>query len=220
MNEQSSEAPVMILSYEGRRFVPGCAANTIMNLRHLGADVVPIGILGDDEPGEANLGRQDDRHALVAARSRPSAEDEGVSVQLGSELLGLLGRRPAKRSGPGALHFVVAAFGPTEKLQRGGLNARRIERYVSAVREGGATPVVVLNKVDVAASDAQDPSAVCAPLADRLGVPAPPFARRAREGRRATDKRCSNARLLATGFRLRYPTYREGYAALLDEGGR
>ncbi|MHC4957761.1 MAG: bifunctional heptose 7-phosphate kinase/heptose 1-phosphate adenyltransferase [Planctomycetota bacterium] len=52
----SSEAPVMILRYEGRRFVPGCAANTIMNLRHLGADVVPIGILGDDEPGEALRG--------------------------------------------------------------------------------------------------------------------------------------------------------------------
>lgn len=30
-------------------------------------------------------------------------------------------------------------------------------------------------------------------------------------------KRCSNARLKATGYRLRYPTYREGYAALIAE---
>lgn len=47
----SSEAPVMILRYEGRRFVPGCAANTVFNLRALGAEVIPIGIVGDDEPG-------------------------------------------------------------------------------------------------------------------------------------------------------------------------
>ncbi|HVZ33086.1 MAG TPA: NAD-dependent epimerase/dehydratase family protein [Polyangiaceae bacterium] len=30
-------------------------------------------------------------------------------------------------------------------------------------------------------------------------------------------KRCNNARLRATGYRLRYPTYREGYAALIAE---
>jgi len=49
----SSEAPVMILRYEGRRFLPGCAANTVLNLRDLGAEVVPIGIVGDDEAGRA-----------------------------------------------------------------------------------------------------------------------------------------------------------------------
>lgn len=30
-----------------------------------------------------------------------------------------------------------------------------------------------------------------------------------------TNKRCSNARLRASGYRLRYPTYREGYGALI-----
>lgn len=49
----SREAPVMILRYQKRRYLPGCAANTVMNLRALGAEVVPIGIVGDDEPGEA-----------------------------------------------------------------------------------------------------------------------------------------------------------------------
>jgi len=47
----SREAPVMILRYEGRRYTPGCAANTIMNLRTLGATVVPLGVVGDDEAG-------------------------------------------------------------------------------------------------------------------------------------------------------------------------
>ena len=49
----SREAPVLILRYQRRRYVPGCAANTVMNLRALGADVVPIGIVGDDEAGQA-----------------------------------------------------------------------------------------------------------------------------------------------------------------------
>lgn len=34
--------------------------------------------------------------------------------------------------------------------------------------------------------------------------------------RRAGSKRCSNARLLATGYRFRFPSYREGYAAVLE----
>jgi nucleoside-diphosphate-sugar epimerase len=59
---------------------------------------------------------------------------------------------------------------------------------------------------------------VLAWLAERLDVPAPPAAEAPARGRSATNKRCSNARLLASGFRFRYPTYREGYEALL--GGR
>lgn len=51
----SREAPVMVLRYERRRFSPGCAANTVMNLRALGAEVLPIGIAGDDEAGAALL---------------------------------------------------------------------------------------------------------------------------------------------------------------------
>ncbi len=46
--------------------------------------------------------------------------------------------------------FVVCAFAETEKLLRRGLNPRRIERYVAAVTDGGATPVCLLNKSDLA----------------------------------------------------------------------
>lgn len=61
-------------------------------------------------------------------------------------------------------------------------------------------------------------------LAARLGVrlattdDTPASARAETRGARG-NKRCSNARLLATGFRFRYPTYREGYAALLSDRG-
>jgi nucleoside-diphosphate-sugar epimerase len=54
-------------------------------------------------------------------------------------------------------------------------------------------------------------------LAEQLGAPAPRVVTAA-EGAEAAmraSKRCRNAQLRATGFYFRYPTYREGYAALL-----
>ena len=36
-------------------------------------------------------------------------------------------------------------------------------------------------------------------------------------GRRGSSKRCSSRRLVESGFRFRYPTFREGYAPLVDE---
>jgi nucleoside-diphosphate-sugar epimerase len=62
-------------------------------------------------------------------------------------------------------------------------------------------------------------------LATRLGVPEPPLAASlplkpgAGTGdptlRMRASKRCRNARLRASGFQFRYPSYRDGYAALL-----
>lgn len=37
--------------------------------------------------------------------------------------------------------------------------------------------------------------------------------------RRRASKRCGNARLLESGYQFRYPTFREGYAQVLREGG-
>ena len=64
-------------------------------------------------------------------------------------------------------------------------------------------------------------------LAVQLGAPKPrcvlqhpvkPGAETRRDPatRLRASKRCSNARLRATGFRFRYPSYRDGYAALLN----
>jgi nucleoside-diphosphate-sugar epimerase len=54
-------------------------------------------------------------------------------------------------------------------------------------------------------------------LAHRLGVPEPPEQAGAGDGRRGrTSKRCRNARLRASGFAPRYPTFREGYGALIE----
>jgi nucleoside-diphosphate-sugar epimerase len=63
-------------------------------------------------------------------------------------------------------------------------------------------------------------------MASRLGVPAPAVSEDHAEiaaggapRRVRGSKRCSSARLAASGYALRFPTYREGYAALIEAGG-
>ncbi|MGC2323723.1 MAG: bifunctional heptose 7-phosphate kinase/heptose 1-phosphate adenyltransferase, partial [Terriglobales bacterium] len=49
----SREAPVLILKHRERMIVPGGGANAIYNLADLGVTVLPVGVVGDDEPGRA-----------------------------------------------------------------------------------------------------------------------------------------------------------------------
>jgi rfaE bifunctional protein kinase chain/domain len=49
----SREAPVIILRHEGERDVPGGGANALANLVALDVDAIPVGAVGDDEPGRA-----------------------------------------------------------------------------------------------------------------------------------------------------------------------
>lgn len=54
-------------------------------------------------------------------------------------------------------------------------------------------------------------------LSKRLGRPLPEVSPTDDSPRRRTNKRCNNARLLVSGYEFRYPTFREGFAGLLDE---
>src|SRR5581483_6079271 len=47
----SREAPVLILKHRERTVLPGGGANAIYNLAELGVNVLPVGVVGDDEPG-------------------------------------------------------------------------------------------------------------------------------------------------------------------------
>jgi rfaE bifunctional protein kinase chain/domain len=51
----SREAPVLILKHRERTVVPGGGANAVMNLAALGVEVLPVGVVGDDEPGQLLL---------------------------------------------------------------------------------------------------------------------------------------------------------------------
>ena len=47
----SREAPVLILKHRERSVAPGGGANAIQNLADLGVNVLPVGVVGDDEAG-------------------------------------------------------------------------------------------------------------------------------------------------------------------------
>ncbi|HSR68364.1 MAG TPA: PfkB family carbohydrate kinase [Acidobacteriota bacterium] len=51
----SREAPVLILRYANSDFRPGGAANTVANVHALGAQVRPLGFIGEDESGRMLL---------------------------------------------------------------------------------------------------------------------------------------------------------------------
>jgi rfaE bifunctional protein kinase chain/domain len=51
----SREAPVLILKHRERQVLPGGGANAIFNLADLGVNVLPVGIVGDDEQGRMLL---------------------------------------------------------------------------------------------------------------------------------------------------------------------
>lgn len=79
----------------------------------------------------------------------------------------------------------------------------------------GVPPDPVVVGVD---DEPSDDAATLRWLAQRLGVPPPAVTDAPGEARvRSGNKRCRNARLHATGYTLSYPTFREGYGALITE---
>ena len=51
----SREAPVLILRHRQRTLVPGGGANAVNNLAELGVNALPVGVVGNDEPGRLLL---------------------------------------------------------------------------------------------------------------------------------------------------------------------
>jgi rfaE bifunctional protein kinase chain/domain len=51
----SREAPVLILKHRDRKVVPGGGANAVYNLADMGVNVLPVGIVGEDEAGKLLL---------------------------------------------------------------------------------------------------------------------------------------------------------------------
>jgi nucleoside-diphosphate-sugar epimerase len=98
-------------------------------------------------------------------------------------------------------------------------------RYGNRIhRDDAAAAVAHLVALDAAEptylgvdDDPADEADVLRWLAARLGVAEPPvLANPAPPAERRGNKRCRNARLVASGFACAYPTFREGYAALID----
>jgi len=62
----SREAPVLILKHCERTVLPGGGANAVNNLADLGVNVLPVGILGEDEPGRLLMKAFRHKHIAVS----------------------------------------------------------------------------------------------------------------------------------------------------------
>src|SRR5829696_7746349 len=69
----SREAPVLILSYQGERLIPGGGANAVANVAALGGRPLPLGVVGEDENGRK----------LLAELSARGIATEGILVRPG-----------------------------------------------------------------------------------------------------------------------------------------
>lgn len=69
----SREAPVLILSFQKREFSLGGAGNSLLNLRALGVNPVPIGVIGADESGRA----------VAKILKKHSVREDGLIVEKG-----------------------------------------------------------------------------------------------------------------------------------------
>ncbi len=179
------------------------------------------------------------RRFLFASSSAVYAQSAGEWVDEGSETSPREFRGRILLEGEAA---VLSAPFRAAVVRLGGIYGPSRTRLVDQVREGRArfVPGRFTNRIHrddaagalahVAHLDAAEPVYLgvdCDPaeervvlewLAERLDAPRPCASESAPPGRRLGSKRCRNARLLEAGYAFRYPTFREGYGALLAAG--
>jgi nucleoside-diphosphate-sugar epimerase len=181
------------------------------------------------------------RRVLFTSSTAVYAQGDGEWVDEASptEPTGFSGRRLLE-----AERLVLESGLPATVLRLGGIYGPGRTRLIDEVRSGDATcsegPPAFTNRIhvidcaralrhlmDLPAADGvwlgvdREPADRCAVLdwlADRMGAPrprrVPPATGPARA--RGGSKRCRSAKLVASGFEFRYPTFREGYGGLLD----
>ncbi len=115
----SREAPVLILSYESERLIPGGGANAVANVAALGGRPLPLGVVGDDAHG---------RRLLEALQER-GIETGGVLVRPGY-------RTPTKvrilGGGRHAIKQQIVRYDIEESLE---LTADETVRFAAALAE-------------------------------------------------------------------------------------
>ncbi|MBK8480430.1 MAG: SDR family oxidoreductase [Proteobacteria bacterium] len=163
-----------------------------------------------DEESPAEPARAASRHLLAGETLLANASFPGTTVRL----TGIYGPGRTRlvdqvRSGAARLHGGPPSF--TNRIHRddcAGLLAHLLTL---------ADPQPLYLGTD---SDPAPQNEVLAWIAKQLGVASPPTSEATPSETAHSsgqNKRCSNRRLLASGYALRYPTFREGYGALLGE---
>ena len=108
------------------------------------------------------------------------------------------------------------------RVRRGGACSDQPPRYTNRIHEDDCVGVLghlgtLPSPAPVYVATDNHPCTQCEIMdwmAAALGCPTPP-----REGGDNAGRRCSNQRLVASGYRFRHPDYRSGYAYLRDRSG-
>jgi D-glycero-beta-D-manno-heptose-7-phosphate kinase len=83
----SREAPVPVLEFESREFIPGGAANPAANIAALGSVAIQVGVIGADNAGE-NLcevlrAQGIDRRGIITDATRPTTVKTRIMAHMG-----------------------------------------------------------------------------------------------------------------------------------------
>lgn len=175
-------------------------------------------------PAQAGAEVNEDSPTGGEPGSRPALLREAEEIALGAEgFARSFVLRLAGLYGPGR-HGLLDRLRAGESVLPGRpeqpLNLTHVDDAVAAIRTLAAQATLsggIFNVCD----DAPRPKAeVVRWLCERLGRPVPTFDEQARGRRGVPDRRISNARLkTVTDWKPLYPSFREGYAAMLDEEG-
>lgn len=161
-----------------------------------------------------------DEHTAAEPTTPTAAVLRAAEQRLHEQVPGAIVLRLARIYGPGRTRLIDQVRAATAVVTDQRRYTNRIHRDDAAaaivhLATMDSTPDPVYIGVDDEPADRGD---VIRFLAERLGVAAPRI--EAADRGSGAGKRCSNARLRDSGFTFTYPSYREGYAAVLDGAGK
>ncbi|TYC61049.1 DUF1731 domain-containing protein [Marinobacter sp. BW6] len=190
----------------------------------------------------AALGDQSLKHLFFVSSSSVYSQDDDSWVDESSPTRParfsgeqvLAGEQTALESGhPATIIRYSGIYGPSrrrflEEVQEGRMNPTKPAPFSNRIHEEDAADAAT-HLVELALSGATLETCYiasdCEPVRldevvewVRQETPCAKPQPDARKGGRAGSKRCSNKRLLSTGFRFRYPDFRAGYRAMIDRG--
>ena len=219
---QDTDVVVIALTADGRTEADyratyyGCTANLLDALARDG--VVPRRIVFVSSTAVYG---NDDGDWIEESMSPSPSTATGAVLRETEELL-------AERAPQAVLLRLSGIYGPgrtrlIDQVRNGKVRAGGALHWTNRIhRDDAAAAIVHIAGLDAAApvylGTDHEPallSDVQRFLASEMGVSLPP-AGEADGVQRATGKRCSNALLTASGFEFAYPTYREGYRAVLQ----
>lgn len=153
----SREAPIPVLEFESRKFIPGGAANPAVNIVSLGSEVVQVGIIGSDDAATHLREQLDERGiditGLVIDASKPTTLKTRILAQMGLRFpqqiarIDTISRQPIGQ-------FIEAALIQRLQTHVGNVNAVLISDYqnglltsslISLVKQvaSGRVPIIV-----------------------------------------------------------------------------